>query len=189
MTGTIVIIGAGPAGLTAALELQRGSTAFRIVVVEALQQVGGLARTEQHHGNRMDIGGHRFFSKSDWVMDWWRGILLVPPPMHDFDPGADPSANLAAADALAAQAPDRSLLIRPRLSRILYLREFFDYPITLSMTTIRNLGVVRVAQVAAGYVVRAAAPDPAGEESRGLLHQPLRPPPLPHLLQGLHREG
>ncbi len=152
MTQTIVIIGAGPAGLTAALELQRRSTAYRVVVIEALQQVGGLARTEQHHGNRMDIGGHRFFSKVDWVMDWWRGILPVPEPMHAFNPGADPSANLAAADALAAQAPERSLLIRPRLSRILYLRKFFDYPITLSLATIRNLGVVRVAQVAAGYV-------------------------------------
>ena len=76
MPRTAIIVGAGPAGLTAALELLRRSD-VRPVVLEADAQVGGISRTIQYRGNRMDLGGHRFFSKSDWVMNWWRSILPV----------------------------------------------------------------------------------------------------------------
>jgi protoporphyrinogen oxidase len=148
---TLLIIGAGPAGLTAALEVLRRSSDWRPVVIEALTQVGGLARTVRHEGNRMDIGGHRFFSKVDWVMNWWREILPVGPGMEGFVPVADPSGNLERADALAAQAPERSLLVRPRLSRILHWRKFFDYPITLSGRTLANLGPIRIVRVLASY--------------------------------------
>jgi protoporphyrinogen oxidase len=148
---TLLVIGAGPAGLTAALELQRRASDWRPIVIEALDQVGGLARTVRHNGNRMDIGGHRFFSKVDWVMDWWREILPVGPGMDEFAPAADPSANLDRADALAASAPERSLLVRPRLSRILHWRKFFDYPITLSASTLANLGPARILRVLASY--------------------------------------
>src|SRR5258706_16255259 len=71
---TAVIIGAGPAGLTAALELI-ARTDVRPIVVEASDAVGGISRTVNFNGYRMDIGGHRFFSKSDWVMNWWQQIL------------------------------------------------------------------------------------------------------------------
>ena len=64
-----VIAGAGPAGLTAALELLRRSDVTPIVF-EAETQVGGISKTVNYRGNRMDLGGHRFFSKSDWVMRW-----------------------------------------------------------------------------------------------------------------------
>ncbi|MFO1317690.1 MAG: NAD(P)/FAD-dependent oxidoreductase [Burkholderiales bacterium] len=158
MTRTVVIVGAGPAGLTAAYELLRQSSDWRVVVLEAAAQVGGLARTERHRGNRIDIGGHRFFSKVDWVMDWWRDILPAPAAMAQYRPGPDPSTNLEAADALARAAPERSLLIRPRLSRILHLRKFFDYPITLNRTTLANLGPVRIARVGASYVRARVAP-------------------------------
>jgi len=67
--GTAIIIGAGPAGLTAALELQRHSMSSH--PVEASREIGGISRTVRFKGNRMDIGGHRFFSKSDRVMRWW----------------------------------------------------------------------------------------------------------------------
>src|SRR5712692_1235882 len=71
-----VIAGAGPAGLTAALELLRRSD-ITPIVFEADTQVGGISKTINYRGNRMDLGGHRFISKSDWVMRWWQDILPV----------------------------------------------------------------------------------------------------------------
>ena len=72
----VLIIGAGPAGLTAALQIVRDGR-MRPLVLEASTEIGGISRTVEYKGNRMDIGGHRFFSKSDWVMDWWREILPI----------------------------------------------------------------------------------------------------------------
>ncbi|HTL76819.1 MAG TPA: NAD(P)/FAD-dependent oxidoreductase [Casimicrobiaceae bacterium] len=154
----VVIIGAGPGGLTAALELLRRSSAHRPIIIEALDQVGGLARTVRHRGNGLDIGGHRFFSKVSWVTNWWREILPLSAAMEAWRPGPDPSANLAAADALAVNEPERALLVRPRLSRILYLRRFFDYPISLSARTLRNLGALRVVRIVASYLKARALP-------------------------------
>src|SRR5580658_1215317 len=76
MSRCAVIAGAGPAGLTAALELL-GRTDVHPILIEADQQVGGIAKTIEYRGNRMDLGGHRFFSKSEWVMRWWESILPV----------------------------------------------------------------------------------------------------------------
>ena len=73
---TAVIIGAGPAGLTAALEFVRRSE-IRPIVLEASHEIGGISRTIRYNGNRMDIGGHRFFSKSDRVMDWWTALMPI----------------------------------------------------------------------------------------------------------------
>ena len=69
----IIIAGAGPAGLTLAYEvLQQSDTGtYTPKLFEQDVQVGGISKTVNYKGNRMDIGGHRFFSKSDWVMDWW----------------------------------------------------------------------------------------------------------------------
>jgi len=117
---TALIIGAGPAGLTAALELLKAGGVHPIVV-EQESFVGGISRTAEHNGNRMDIGGHRFFSKSDWVMNWWKEI-------------------------------DNAMMTRPRLSRILYLRKFFDYPVSLNMNTIKGLGLYRMAKIGLSYL-------------------------------------
>lgn len=138
MTARVVVIGAGPAGLTTALELARRSD-IRPVVLEALDDVGGISRTIEYKGNRMDIGGHRFFSKSDWVMDWWRSLMPVAPEID--------SAGLS-----VVPTSDRHLLIRSRLSRIYFLRRFFDYPISLSARTMANLGVVRLVRIGISYV-------------------------------------
>jgi protoporphyrinogen oxidase len=160
---TAVIIGAGPAGLTAALELIR-RTDVRPVVLEADNIVGGISRTVDFHGYRMDIGGHRFFSKSDWVMDWWQEILPL-------EAGADPDAiisyrnrhrSIASSDAaVTAGAPadsDKVMLLRRRLSRIYFLRQFFDYPLKLDLATISKLGALRFTRICASYAWCACFP-------------------------------
>ena len=133
----ILVIGAGPAGLTVALELGRKSN-IRPVIIETLNDVGGISRTIEYKGNRMDIGGHRFFSKSDWVMDWWKSILPVAP---EVDP-----------DGISVLPKgDRFMLIRGRLSRIYFLRKFFNYPISISFPTMANLGIVRMVRIGLSY--------------------------------------
>ena len=67
---TALIVGAGPAGLTAAYELLQ-QTNIQPIVCEASQNVGGISQTVEYHGNRMDLGGHRFFSKDERIMQWW----------------------------------------------------------------------------------------------------------------------
>jgi len=207
MAKTAVIIGAGPAGLTAGLELLR-RTDILPVILEASDEIGGISRTIRYKGNRMDIGGHRFFSKSDRVMQWWmellppdmtepneqasgaasdgsvqnrqaeisyqgkRRVVTVParlaeePPLRGLGPlrpterddeeESDEESTEDVAETIAVAEPaDRDLvmLIRPRRSRIYYLRKFFDYPITLTATTLKNLGVIRMIRVGTSYVV------------------------------------
>ena len=135
----IVIIGGGPAGLTAALELTARSK-HKPIVLEALDDVGGISRTIEFKGNRMDIGGHRFFSKSDWVMDWWRKIM----PLPALDGRSD--------NLLGVVPPETDvMLLRSRLSRIYFLRRFFDYPISLTAQTMQNLGLLRLIKIGCSY--------------------------------------
>ncbi|HTP40325.1 MAG TPA: NAD(P)/FAD-dependent oxidoreductase [Steroidobacteraceae bacterium] len=156
-----VIAGAGPAGLTAALELLRRTDVLPIVL-EADAQVGGISKTINYRGNRMDLGGHRFFSKSDWVMNWWQQILPVQGEggsvslayqgqQREFTPAPTPSPANATAIATAAAAGG-VMLVRSRLSRIYYRRRFFDYPLKLSRQTFGNLGLAYTAQVGLSYL-------------------------------------
>src|SRR6185312_8040584 len=149
-----VIAGAGPAGLTAALELLRRSDVSP-VVLEADGQVGGISKTINYRGNRMDLGGHRFFSKSDWVMRWWQDILPVAEgqtspegALHIHYQGQSHSLTPG---ALGAPASDAVMLVRQRLSRIFYRRRFFDYPLTLNASTVRSLGLVEALQIGLSY--------------------------------------
>jgi protoporphyrinogen oxidase len=162
MKRTVVIAGAGPAGLTAALELLRG-TDCRPLVFEADTQVGGISRTVNYRGNRMDLGGHRFFSKSDWVMNWWQEIL----PIAEGQAGAE-SMRLAYQGQsrefqplkTAARDAGAVMLVRNRLSRIYYRRRFFDYPLKLNLTTISNLGFLETALIGASYAKTHVFPRP-----------------------------
>jgi len=149
-----VIAGAGPAGLTAALELLRRSD-IKPVVFEADTQVGGIAKTIIYRGNRMDLGGHRFFSKSDWVMRWWQEILPVAARAQAADLDLrlhyqGQSRDFAPADFAPASA-DAVLLVRQRLSRIFYRRRFFDYPLKLNSNTLRNMGLAETLRVGLSY--------------------------------------
>jgi protoporphyrinogen oxidase len=151
MTESAIIIGAGPAGLTAAYELLNRSN-IEVVVLERSDMIGGISRTINYKGYRMDIGGHRFFSKSDRVMKWWQEMLPVEPFEGELEE-----------DRLATAKPGASLrmLERQRISRIYYLRKFFDYPVKLSADTIKNLGATRIAKMAVTYLQARAFPRPS----------------------------
>jgi protoporphyrinogen oxidase len=154
---TAVIIGGGPAGLTAALELLRRTDVLP-VVLELSDTVGGISRTVNYKGYRMDLGGHRFFSKSDWVMNWWEEILpLENAAWADGNPPRiayhNKSRTIPRPGRGAASHASRGgvMLIRDRLSRVYFQRQFFDYPIRLNLTTIRNLGLRRFIRAGASY--------------------------------------
>ena len=166
MAKTAIIIGAGPAGLTAALELLQ-RTDIRPIVLEKSTCMGGISRTVNYKGNRIDIGGHRFFSKSDRVMNWWLEHLPLEaradaPAQIAYQGKTRSVASAAAAGAgnggSTAVADDRVMLLRRRRSRIYFLRQFFDYPIQLSDDTIRKLGLARTARIGLSYARAALRP-------------------------------
>ena len=158
--GTAIIIGAGPAGLTAAIELQR-RTGIKPILIEAGSQVGGLSRTVRYKGNRMDIGGHRFFSKSDRVMQWW--LDLMPVEAGETNNGALRYQGQQRAVPESQKPADPAndelvMLVRQRKSRIYFMRRFFDYPIRLTADTLRKMGPVRTVRAGLSYMRSAVLP-------------------------------
>jgi protoporphyrinogen oxidase len=153
----VVIAGAGPAGLTAAVELLR-HTKCRPIVFEADSQVGGISKTVCYRGNRMDLGGHRFFSKSDWVMDWWQAILPAETQAEPTSIAYQGQRRDFVAGTAEPRDPDKVMLLRPRLSRIYYRRRFFDYPLKLNARTLGNLGLVQAALIGASYIKARLVP-------------------------------
>ena len=146
-----IIAGAGPAGLTAASELLKG-TDITPEVHEASNVIGGISQTVRYHGNRMDIGGHRFFSKNQRVMDWWANLMPIQgrPSKDDILLGLDDKP--LADNAVDPEKEDRVILIRHRVSRIFFLRKFFDYPISMKMQTFLNMGLIRMMRAGFGYL-------------------------------------
>ena len=151
---TAVIIGAGPAGLTAAYELVK-HTDIKPLVFEASNDIGGISKTVNFKGNRIDIGGHRFFSKSDTVMKWWNEILPIEdtPESRTFKlKYRGQEGELIGGKGPNPDKTDDVMLVRSRLSRIYYGRKFYDYPISLNKATLTNLGFKKIAKIGFGYL-------------------------------------
>src|SRR5258708_6859118 len=148
-----IIIGAGPAGLTAAYELLT-RTKIKPIVLEKSDMMGGISRTVNYKGNRIDIGGHRFFSKSDRVMDWWLNILpLQPGAEREFEISYQNQKRTVMNGAAApATNTDGVMLVRNRLSRIYFMKKFFAYPISLSVDTLTKLGLLKTMRIGFSYV-------------------------------------
>jgi len=174
-----VIAGAGPAGLTAAYELLK-RTDVRPIVCEATDVIGGIAQTYNYKGNRIDLGGHRFFSKSRRIMQWWFTILpLQGKPSadtaekkHEIDyaaeaivdylcgacaptPGPSPGGGGGVQVKMPAPDPekvDQVMLQRPRLSRIYHRRRFFPYPIAITLGVALRLGIFNTFLIGLSYI-------------------------------------
>ena len=148
---TALVIGAGPAGLTAAYELLK-ATDIRPIVQEATDAIGGISRTILYKGNRMDIGGHRFFSKSDTIMQWWNSVMPTQGSPSKDDLLLSNNSKPLQENGPDPETADRVMLYRDRVSRIFFLRKFFDYPISLKPSTFANMGVWRTVKAGAGYI-------------------------------------
>ena len=150
----VLVIGAGPAGLTAAYELAAAGVTD-VLVLEATGQVGGLSRSVNYKGNRIDIGGHRFFSKSDWVMQWWLRMLPLAACAEDASPDLELAyqgmrRRLGEAPA-ARESDEQVMLLRRRLSRIYFAGRFFEYPLKANLDTALKLGLRRCLALGTSY--------------------------------------
>lgn len=126
----IIIAGAGPAGLTFAYDLLKKSKKYEVIIFEESDSYGGIAKTINYNGNRIDIGGHRFFTKEKVINDLWEEILPISDDTNK----------------------DNILLKRKRVSRILFENKFYDYPISLKFETLKNMGFIRTFNVIISYI-------------------------------------
>ena len=154
-----IIIGAGPAGVTAAYELLKQSKEYEVLVLEESQEIGGISRTVRYNGNRMDIGGHRFFSKDDRVTRWWDQIMPLQgkPSYDDKVLGRTLPLKKGGPDP---EKEDQVMLTRNRVSRIYYKKKFFDYPIKLNAKLFLNMGLADTVVAGCSYLKTAVVKKP-----------------------------
>jgi protoporphyrinogen oxidase len=150
---TAIIIGGGPAGLTAAYELLT-KTSIVPIIIEADKQVGGLSKTIDYKGNKIDIGGHRFFSKSNKVIDWWLQFLPLDAAFAGEHIRLQYQNKVAGYTAHTQAIPDRDkvMMIRKRKSRVYYHKKLFDYPLQLNYSTLRKLGLLKSSRICFSYL-------------------------------------
>ncbi|MBP5786486.1 MAG: NAD(P)/FAD-dependent oxidoreductase [Kiritimatiellae bacterium] len=156
---TAIVIGAGPAGLTAAWELRRKSPDWRVVVLEESPEIGGISRTAVCGDCRIDIGGHRFFSKSQAVNDLWSALMPLQGKPSKDDILLDRPVQLAA----GGPDPEKEeivMLRRNRVSRIYYNRHFLDYPISIKPATFAAMGLVQTWKAGWSYLRSAVSKRP-----------------------------
>jgi protoporphyrinogen oxidase len=147
-----IIMGAGPAGLTAAYELLT-KTDIKPVIIEMDSQVGGLSKTINYKGNLIDIGGHRFFSKSEKITNWWLQFLPLENGSANEIPLSYHNQKMDLRyEAQSGHASGGKMLIRPRKSRIYFNHSFFDYPLSFNRKTLRNFGAAKLTRIAASYL-------------------------------------
>ncbi len=148
----VVIIGAGPAGLTAGYELLKdGKEDYEVLILEESQDIGGISKTVKYNGNRMDIGGHRFFSKDNRVMDFWEELMPIQ-GANSFDDEKLEREKPLKQGGPNPEKEDTVMLLRTRVSRIYYLKKFFDYPISLKLQTFTNMGLIRTIKAGFSYL-------------------------------------
>lgn len=147
----VVIIGAGPAGLTAAYQLLKNSKDYEVIILEKEKQVGGISKTVTYKGNRIDIGGHRFFTKNEEVKKIWTSILPIQ-GKKSYDDKKLKRVKKLKRGGPDPERVDKVMLIRNRVSRIYYENNFYDYPITLNIKTILNLGFFRTVVSGCSYL-------------------------------------
>lgn len=147
----IIIIGAGPAGVTAAVELLKKPTEYNVTILEGTDVIGGISQTVKYNGNRMDIGGHRFFSKSDEIMNWWNDLMPIQgkPSYDDIKLNREKDFVIGGPDP---EKEDTVMLLRERVSRIYYNHKFFDYPVSLKWDTIKNMGFATTMKAGFSYL-------------------------------------
>lgn len=147
----IVIIGAGPAGLTAAFELLKQSQKYAVTVLEESNAIGGISKTVNHNGNRMDIGGHRFFSKDERVVNWWNNLMPLQgaPAFDDILTHRQPELNSSGPNP---EKEDVVMLKRRRVSRIFYKHKFFDYPLKINLNTVFGMGIFTTTVAGFSYI-------------------------------------
>ena len=149
MTKKAIIIGAGPAGLTAAYELLK-RTDIKPIILEKSGDIGGISKTINYKGNRMDMGPHRFFSKSDRVMNWWLNIMPLDTQSNEaitINYQNKQREIHATENNSSGNGNGNVMLVIRRLTRIYFLRKFFAYPIQLSLDTLRTLGLIRTIKI------------------------------------------
>ena len=147
----IVIIGAGPAGLTAAHELLKNKEDYEVTILEESNEIGGISRTVKYNGNRMDIGGHRFFSKDERIMNLWKEIMPIQ-GKPSFDDEILEREKPLENGGPNPEIDDEVMLVRTRVSRIYYLKKFFDYPISMKFQTFKNMGFIRTIKAGFSYL-------------------------------------